>query len=287
MSPFRLSRLLLTTAPLLGLLLALGGPPLPASPAVADDLVVGGVPVTSHEYPWVVALASPSLFGDARSGQFCGGTVVGIRTVVTAAHCVDRRALGVPPEKLNDLRIVTQRSDLDSTTGREIPVSEVWVNPEYDAWTNAGDLAVMTLAVPLPAEHVVPVAARGDPAYAPGTPARVFGWGDTLGDGSYARRLHSAAVQILDAAVCARAYADEELSRFIPQTMVCAGAPGGGADACQGDSGGPLVAQGLLVGLVSWGAACGDPEHPGVYTHGALVAEVLAAQRAPVQEPVD
>ncbi|MFF1544868.1 S1 family peptidase [Streptomyces sp. NPDC058291] len=237
-----------------------------AAPAASDGIVLGGVPVDVSQTPWVVALSSRDRFGGTRSGQFCGGVAVGRSTVLTAAHCMGEDVLGVPPEQLADLKVVAGRTDLYSATGQEISVRSVWVNPGYDSSGNVGDFAVLSLAEPLAATTVVPMAAAGDTAYQPGSDAVVYGWGDTTGYGAYAHSLRAAHVHVLSDALCEEAYPGSGDGSYEPRSMVCAGEARGGFDACQGDSGGPLVVQGRLIGLVSWGSGCGRAGSPGVYT---------------------
>lgn len=219
--------------------------PLASPPPATADVVIGGHPVEISQAPWTVALSSRDRFGGTRAGQFCGGVVVGRSTVLTAAHCLSEDVLGgPPPERVPDLRIIVGRAELQSAEGQEVTVSGAWVNPEYDPYTNAGDFAVVTLASPLPESSVIRLAGSGDAAYAPGTQATVYGWGDTTGAGDYARNLRAAPVRVLADDVCERAYPGSAEGRYLSGSMVCAGEQDGGRDACQGDSGGPLVAQG-------------------------------------------
>ena len=56
----------------------------------------------------------------------------------------------------------------------------------------------------------------------------------------------------------------------IKPTFICAGYTNGGKDSCEGDSGGPLMIQRsnghwVLVGTVSHGIKCAEPNLPGVY----------------------
>lgn len=250
--------------------------PLAQAPqAAADSVVIGGKPVKVADSPWVVALASRDRFGGTRGGQFCGGVIVAPDKVLTAAHCLGREVLGGPVESVADFRVVAGRTELRAADGREIAVRGARVNPAYDPASNAGDLAVLDLAEAVPAHYVLPMADAGHPAYAPGTGAAVYGWGDTSGFGDYAYALRAAPVTVLADEVCARAYPGDADGQYRAESMVCAGDGQGGKDACQGDSGGPLVAGGRLIGLVSWGRGCGRADSPGVYTRIAPLVDFV------------
>lgn len=77
----------------------------------------------------------------------------------------------------------------------------------------------------------------------------------------------------MDRETCNEAYG------AIDDTMVCAGKAEGGEDACFGDSGGPLVdlESGVLVGAVSFGEPCAQPNYPTVYANiGGLLDFITA-----------
>ncbi|WP_406413505.1 S1 family serine peptidase [Streptomyces sp. NBC_01614] len=258
-----------------------------AAPAAADSVVVGGFPVDVSDSPWTVALSSRDRFGGTRAGQFCVGVAVGRTTVLTAAHCLSEEVMGAPPRQVRDFTVITGRTDLVSGRGQEIRVRDSWVNPAYDDVSNAGDFAVLSLAQPLPASSVIRMARAGDPAYVPGTPALVYGWGDVTGAGDYPRSLRAARVHVLPDTLCKQAYPGGGDGRYQAASMVCAGEREGGRDACQGDSGGPLVAQGKLIGLVSWGTGCGRAGSPGVYTRVSEVVRSLGWRAAGAERHAD
>lgn len=81
----------------------------------------------------------------------------------------------------------------------------------------------------------------------------------------------AAKVKVYSRKSCVLHYPDDAIT----ETMMCAGLEDGSVDSCQGDSGGPLVADGVLIGVVSWGYSCGVPHHPGVYTNVAVLRNYI------------
>src|SRR5437667_5018982 len=113
------------------------------APATADIVVIGGFPVDISQSPWTVALSSRDRFGGTRAGQFCGGVAISRTTVLTTAHCMAEDVLGAPSERVHDLKVIANRTDLLSDRGREISVRDVHVHPTFDRDSNAEDFAVL------------------------------------------------------------------------------------------------------------------------------------------------
>lgn len=222
--------------------------------------IVGGQAAAIADHPWVVYLA------DDQGNQFCGGTIGAANKVITAAHCVKG-------ERPASVRVVAGRESKSSTDGVEVPVSGIWVHPNYQDANTGSDVAVLTLEQQLP-QAPLPVATPADTAsYEAGRMATVLGWGATSEGGEASDTLQKAEVPLTSDADCKRAY-----NQYDPQAMVCAGYPEGGIDSCQGDSGGPLVVDGKLVGIVSTGNGCARPGNPGIYTRTAAYEADIRAQ---------
>ncbi len=158
------------------------------------------------------------------------------------------------------IRVVAGTGDL-RTARPGARVAGIWKHPDFKDVSKGDDVAVLTLAEPLPLRTVPLVDADDTASYAPGVEATVLGWGRTAEGANPSPTLRQVRVPVEADADCARA-----VTGFRPDAMVCAGYPEGGRDACEGDSGGPMVVRGRLVGVVSYGKGCARPGEPGVYT---------------------
>ncbi|XP_010370690.2 transmembrane protease serine 5 isoform X3 [Rhinopithecus roxellana] len=155
-------------------------------------------------------------------------------------------------------------------------VERIIPHPLYSAQNHDYDVALLRLRTPLNFSDTVgavclPAKERHFPK---GSQCWVSGWGHTDSSHTYSSdMLQDTVVPLLSTQLCNSSCV---YSGALTPRMLCAGYLDGRADACQGDSGGPLVCPDgdtwRLVGVVSWGLGCAEPNHPGVY---AKVAEFL------------
>ncbi|GAA3115671.1 serine protease [Streptomyces echinatus] len=197
-----------------------------ASPtaSAAPQPIVGGTTTTTTAYPFMMQIT------DASQNQFCGGTLVAPKKVVTAAHCM----VG---ESTSSVRVVGGRTYLNGTNGTVSRVSKIWINPEYTDATNGDDVAVLTLSTSMPYTTAKYVSSSQTGVYAAGSTARILGWGTTSENGGSSNQLRTATVPVVSDSSCRSSYGSD----FVQSDMVCAGYTSGGVDTCQGDSGGPLL----------------------------------------------
>jgi uncharacterized repeat protein (TIGR01451 family) len=268
------------------LLLALAGAPASASPnRPPEPDVIGGEPAPPGAWPWLVALVN-TRSGSVASGWYCGGTLIAPEWVLTAAHCAyDLRGAGTGPALPGDIDVVLGRERLASSDGERVRLREVHTHPLYGfAALEDSDIALLRLEAPS-SRPTVRLAAPGDAGLsAPGTVARVAGWGDTrnYGPSLYPGTIFQTTVPIMAGAACAPAYDYPDNPNSITPAMLCAGLPEGGRDTCFGDSGGPLMvgdrAGGAVqAGITSFGTGCAIAGFPGVYTRVDAFAGWIAA----------
>ncbi|ASF99575.1 hypothetical protein B9J90_14415 [Vibrio sp. V09_P4A23P171] len=205
--------------------------------------------------------------------SFCGGSYLGDKYVLTAAHCVT----GKNPLNAEDIEVTVGAYDLRTNAGRRVKVKQIYYHEAYDDETHAdynerfNDIAILELETSLPIQAVTRPNTGALDTLAAGTVLETIGFGTTsynqvLNKSSNPSQvLRKAEISLMDTATC-QALGGSNYPRIRNDAFCATSYP---QDTCQGDSGGPVFINDggnfIQYGVVSWGRGCGLQDAAGVY----------------------
>jgi secreted trypsin-like serine protease len=298
-------RSLLTIGPLLAISICLMESPASAQ-SVQDALrrlapsahtrIIGGEPAQEDAWPWqVMIIISVATKNGNKEPVMCGGSLIGARWVLTAAHCFSNKRWdldGVQPIAVAERSVTTLTqyyADVDFKSWHR--VAAAIVHPRFNQDTGENDIALVHLNEPARSQAVPILLASNRELEGPSVRAVVTGWGSmrdlqkiqpTKGgffdlatqtmirpEDVLPNRLRQAELPLVATDRCNGSY--KGIDRIIDERTLCAGSAEGDKDTCQGDSGGPMVVhtsrdRWVQIGIVSWGMGCALKNYPGVYT---------------------
>ncbi|XP_057292187.1 transmembrane protease serine 5-like [Hydractinia symbiolongicarpus] len=242
--------------------------------AKGSQRIVGGNPTKAGAWPWMAMILTRDDIG-MNYNTWCGGTLLGVDWVITAAHCV----ANIPQKTDIKIRLGAHKISNGLLEKTDYDVEQIYVHPDYrvqKVYNN--DVALIKLRKPaLLNDQVNSICLMGN-EYEPaaGDKCVIAGWGKLWSgnSGIYPKVLQDGEVSMRSRYHCYKTYGS-----LITDNMLCAGEDIGIPDTCQGDSGGPLMfernGRWHLVGITSWGhsGGCGQYKRYGVYTRMTAVED--------------
>ncbi|XP_055630571.1 chymotrypsin A-like [Toxorhynchites rutilus septentrionalis] len=254
---------------------------------VGWPIVNGKAAPNPDQFRFAVSLQRHAQRTDGKLKHFCGGTYIGRGWILTANHCV----VGFETSSIF-AQIGGQSLNNVSEHATVYKIDEKIIYPDYNRVTLAGDIALLRVAEAEGAKYhdrSLPVAAANSNHSAlnllsgrehyeatsgqwESEECHIFGYGSSSYNGAGHSTLQYGPVRWLDHRSCVRMLGPVVAPVAPNRGMFCAI---GLADACKGDSGGGLVCRQKIAnkltpytlrGIISYGAGCGVPASPGVYT---------------------
>ena len=235
-----------------------------------DKRIVGGSVATP--FPAFTMWLRHIQFDDSWHFAGCGGALISNCHILSAAHCsADSRE-----ELPHGVFIGAYKPYSGDNDGMPFgfgTIARTHIHPNFSDDGNKNDVAILVLdeCVDLDEHPPMRVADRSlMKTMKTGTNAIVMGFGLIDEQSSEQTEvLNQVSVPFIPKEDCKNYYGNQ-----IQDDMICAGRSQGGRDSCQGDSGGPLIVDPddpspTIIGTVSWGVGCAQPNKPGVYANAA------------------
>ena len=193
----------------------------------ARPRVVNGVNTHAHPTAGALLYSGGGQITADNAATRCSGTLIGCRTFLVAAHCVDDDL------HANHFWVYLQHAGIAA-------VSAVTVHPE----SSAGNFPLHDIAVVHLSDWVTGIAPTAinttDPTPFIPAPATVVGFGQTQGNGNDYGIKREGAVQTASCpAILPSGATDDDVVCW--NFLAPLGAPGTNSNTCNGDSGGPLL----------------------------------------------
>jgi secreted trypsin-like serine protease len=264
----------------------------------AENYILGGDEATPGELPWQISVQRQEKDGEPWL-HTCGGSIIDKNWILTAAHCVDTRILGMVKLRVvlgaHNIRESEPSAHIQEVKfGKDVAIMPMWEVERIDY-----DYALIQLPQPLDFagnhSHLGPICLPN------ATDVRAFenktcfvsGWGLTRRMPVPDPSMTSPTLQKLPVYVptheqCATAWMRGGVAngavRLTPRHICAATLRGEGSGVCQGDSGGPLqcLVNGRFVlgGVASFVRYCGSNAYPNVYARVTQALDWIQRVRA-------
>lgn len=209
--------------------------------------LVGGTDAPKDAAPFVMPVSAKTLFG---YNYICAATLIGPKTVVTTAECVDGSYASF---------LSVHSGSPDRTSGQALRVSKFIIHPSWNTNTRANNFAILHLD-----EEVTDIspALIADASPATGDKLTLYGWGTTSETtNALPKNLQQLSTSALDRPACNEQWKSTNIISF---DKTC-DQPADGTMACKGDTGGAVVTEdGKLAAMMTNGNGCNNPGLPDV-----------------------